>query len=70
MRDALEQCPHARALEAIDQAVGGFIVTRDADQRRRGTEGGNVQRNVGGTARTVFDLLDLDYRYRRLRGNP
>ena len=70
VRNALEQRPHASALEAIDQAVGSFIVAGHANQRGRCAEGGNVQRNVGGTARAVLDLLDLDYRHRRLRGNP
>jgi len=70
VRNTLEQRPHTRALEAIDQAVGGFIVARHANQRGRCAEGGNVQRNVGGTARAVLDVLDLDYRYRCLRGNP
>lgn len=70
VRNALEQCPHAGTLEAIDQAVGGFVVAGHTDQRGRRTERGNVQGNVGGTARAVLDVLDLDDRYRRLRGDP
>jgi len=68
--NALEQRTHTGTLEAIDQAVGGFIVASHTHQRGRGAEGGNVQRNVGGTARAVLDVFDLDYRYWRLRGNP
>ncbi|MNF54182.1 hypothetical protein D3C84_356050 [compost metagenome] len=70
MGNALEQRTHTGTLEAIDQAVGGFIVAGHADQRGWGAEGGNVQGNVRGTARAVLDLLDFDDGYRRLRGNP
>ncbi len=70
VRNALEQRAHASALEAVDQAIGGFIVAGHTDQRGRRAEGGNVQGNVGGAARAVLDVIDLDHRHRRLRGNP
>ncbi len=70
VRNTLEQRPDPYALEAVDQAVGGLIITGNAHQGRRGAQRGNVEGNVGGAARTVFDLLDLDHRHRRLRGNP
>ncbi|MNC06758.1 hypothetical protein D3C75_542810 [compost metagenome] len=70
VRNALEDGPHAGALEAVDQTVGGFIVAGDTDQRSRSPQGGNVQGNVGSTARAVFDVIDLDHRHRCLRRNP
>ena len=70
MGNALEQRAHAGTAQAVGQAVGGFVVAGHADQGGRGAEGGNIEGNVGSAAWAVFDLLDLDYRYRRLRGNP
>ncbi|MNN90954.1 hypothetical protein D3C81_2089930 [compost metagenome] len=70
VRNALEDSPHASALEAVDQAIGGFIVAGYTDQRGGSPQGGNVQGNVGSATRAVLDVIDLDHRHRRLRGNP
>ena len=70
VRNALEQGTYARALETVAQAVGSFVVTGHTDQGRRRTQRGNVQGNVRGTARTIFDLLDFNDRHRGLRGDP
>jgi hypothetical protein len=59
-----------RALEAVGQAVGGFVVAGHADQGRRRAERGNVQGDVGGATGTILDMLDPDHRHRCLGGNP
>ncbi len=70
MGNALEQRAHASTAQAVGQAVGGFVVAGHTDQGGRGAERGNIEGNVGSATWTVFDLLDLNYRYRCLRGNP
>jgi hypothetical protein len=46
---------HAGRLQAVGQAAGSLVLAGDADQRRPARRGGNVQRDVGGAARTVLD---------------
>ena len=70
VRNTLEQCTNTRTLEPVGQAVGGFVVAGHPHQRGRRAQCSDVERNVGSAARAVFDLLDLDHRHRRLRGNP
>ncbi len=70
VRNTLEQRSYTHALEAVGEAVGGLVVAGNAHQGRWRAQRGNVEGDVGGAARTVFDLLDLDHRHRRLRGNP
>ena len=70
MGDALEQRMHAGTLQAVGQTFGRFVVAGHPHQAGRGAEGGNIERDVGSATWAVFDLLDLDDRYRSLRGNP
>ncbi|MCY1244176.1 hypothetical protein D9M72_572350 [compost metagenome] len=66
VRNALENGAHAGSVQAVGQALRRLILACDANQRGRRTQRGNVQGNVGRTAGTVLDLLDLDHRYRGL----
>ncbi|MNN10377.1 hypothetical protein D3C81_1232990 [compost metagenome] len=65
--DALETGLHADGVQPVAQAVGGFIGSGHTNQEGRRAQCGKVQRDVGGTARTILMLLDPHHRYRRFR---
>ncbi len=67
--DALKARQHTSSLEAVGQTLGSFVIPRHTDQRSRCAQRSDVQGHVGSATRTVLDLIDLDHRYWRFRGN-
>ncbi len=67
--DALKARQHASSLEAVGQTLGSFVIPRHTDQRSRCAQRSDVQGHVGSATRTVLDLIDLDHRHWRFRGN-
>jgi hypothetical protein len=60
----------AALAERAEQPDAGFVVPDHADQDRRGTESGQIGRNVARAAQGVTLALDFDHGHRRFVRDP